>query len=83
MNRVIFDYLITQGYPAAAARFAKEADIPTPQAERDLDCIEERKDIKLAILRGDIESAIDKINDYDAKVCRIPIRDLSVSICSQ
>lgn len=69
MNKVIFDYLITQGYPAAAARFAKEAGIPEPQAETALDRIEERKNIKLAILRGEIESAIHQINDYDARVC--------------
>ena len=68
MNKVIFDYLITQGYPAAAARFAKEAGIPQPQAEDALDRIEERKNIRLAILKGEIESAIYQINDYDAKV---------------
>ena len=69
MNKVIFDYLITQGYPGAASRFAKEAGIPEPQAETALDRIEERKEIKLAILRGEIESAIHQINDYDARVC--------------
>ena len=68
MNKVIFDYLITQGYPAAAARFAKEAGIPERQAEDDLDSIEERRDIKLAILKGEIESAIHKIIEYDPQV---------------
>lgn len=59
------DYLITNGYPAAAKKFAVEANI---QAQADGDSIQERVDIRTAIHSGDIKSAIEKINELNPQV---------------
>ena len=60
------DYLINEGYPDAAKRFAAEANIKgTPG---DTDTIQERVEIRNAILSGDAESAIHRVNDLDPEV---------------
>ncbi|KAF9629727.1 hypothetical protein BFW01_g10930 [Lasiodiplodia theobromae] len=59
------DYLVSEGYPMAAKRFALEANIPhsaEPQS------IQERVDIRNAIHAGNIESAIHKINDLNPQI---------------
>lgn len=59
------DYLVSEGYPMAAKRFALEANIPhsaEPQS------IQERVDIRNAIHAGNIESAIHRINDLNPQV---------------
>lgn len=60
------DYLINEGYPAAAKKFAAEANIPHLAA--DYDNIQERVDIRNAIISGDIQSAIEKINELNPSV---------------
>ena len=60
------NYLIIEGFQAAAAKFAKEANI-NPQI--DLESIEDRVKIRNAILEGDIEAAVRMINDLDPEVC--------------
>lgn len=67
LNSVIMDYLITEGYPAAAQKFALEANI---QLKVDVDSIRERVDIRDAIYSGNIQSAIEKINELDPEVSR-------------
>lgn len=65
INHVIMDYLVSEGYPMAAKRFAMEANIPhgaEPQS------IQERVDIRNAIHAGNIESAIHKINDLNPQI---------------
>lgn len=59
------DYLITNGYPAAAKKFAVEANI---QPNEDVDSIQERVDIRTAIHLGDIQSAVEKINELNPQV---------------
>lgn len=59
------DYLITNGYPAAAKKFALEANI---QPKADVDSIQERVDIRTAIHSGDIQAAIEKINELNPQV---------------
>lgn len=59
------DYLITNGYPAAANKFAVEANI---QLRTDLQAIQERVDIRTAIHSGNIQSAIEKINELNPQV---------------
>lgn len=51
------DYLITNGYPAAAKKFAVEANI---QLRTDLEAIQERVEIRSAIHSGDIQVAVEK-----------------------
>ena len=65
INYLVMDYLITNGYPAAAKKFAIEANI---QPQADGDSIQERVDIRTAIHSGDIQSAIEKINELNPQV---------------
>jgi glucose-induced degradation protein 8 len=65
INALIMDYLINAGYPSAARRFAKEAGIEiTPE----IVSIEDRVEIRNAIHSGDIQVAIEKINELDPQV---------------
>lgn len=59
------DYLVTNGYPAAAKRFAAEANI---QPKADLQSIQERVEIRNAIHSGDIQIAIEKINELSPQI---------------
>jgi hypothetical protein len=59
------DYLIKEGYPSAAEKFAKEANI---EMEPDSSAIEQRVEIRKAILRGDLQNAIELINDLNIEV---------------
>lgn len=61
------DYLICEGYPGAAEKFAQETNLAQGDAF-DLGNIRERVQIRNAILAGNIEIAIELLNDYDAKV---------------
>jgi len=70
LNFVIMDYLINEGYPAAAKKFAAEANIPHPAG--DYENIEDRVDIRNAIISGDIQTAIEKINELNPSVSTTP-----------
>ncbi|KAL8747387.1 MAG: hypothetical protein Q9190_000733 [Brigantiaea leucoxantha] len=59
------DYLISEGYPSAAQKFALEANI---QPRVEVDSIRERVDIRNAIYGGEIQSAIEKINELNPQV---------------
>lgn len=59
------DYLINEGYPDAAMNFAKEASI-VPSA--DGEAIQERVDIRNAIHTGDMQLAIERINELNPQV---------------
>lgn len=62
------DYLITEGYPSAAEKFAAEANI---QMKADNSFIHERVQIRDCINRGDLQQAIELINDLNPDVSRI------------
>ena len=62
------EYLISEGYPEAAQRFALEANI---EPELDVDSIQERVDIREAIASGDIQTAIEKINELNPQVSSV------------
>lgn len=70
------DYLVSEGYPRAAERFAKEANLRLPQVE---ESIQLRVEICRAIHFGDIDTAITKINDLNPEVCilRLGLRILA------
>ncbi|KAL1597812.1 hypothetical protein SLS60_008299 [Paraconiothyrium brasiliense] len=63
---LVMDYLISHGYPRTAAKFAKEAGVPTHLLEEE--SIEARVEIRHAIHKGDIDTAINKINDLDPQI---------------
>lgn len=65
INYLVMDYLVTNGYPAAAKRFAAEANI-LPKV--DIESIQERVEIRGAIHSGDIQTAIEKINELSPQV---------------
>ena len=59
------DYLITEGYPSAARKFAIEANI---QPNTDFESINERVEIRESIHKGDLQTAIEKINELNPQV---------------
>jgi len=65
LNVLILDYLTTEGYPAAAERFSREARLPLPE---EAPSIVARKDIQQAIYSGRIETAIEAINELNNQV---------------
>ncbi|PLB39700.1 uncharacterized protein BDW47DRAFT_102947 [Aspergillus candidus] len=65
INYLVMDYLITNGYPAAAKKFAVEANI---QPKTDVDSVQERVDIRTAIHSGNIQAAIEKINELNPQI---------------
>jgi LisH len=65
INYLVMDYLVTNGYPSAARRFAAEANI---QPKADVESIQERVEIRNAIHSGDIQTAIEKINELNSQV---------------
>jgi len=65
INTVIMDYLIKEGYPDSAQKFAIEANIKQPPDEESM---RTRVDIRNAIHSGDIQSAIERINELNPEV---------------
>jgi CTLH/CRA C-terminal to LisH motif domain/LisH len=59
------DYLITEGYPSAAKKFAHEANL---QPRADFDLINERVEIRDSIHKGDLQTAIELINELNPEV---------------
>ena len=59
------DYLITEGYPLAAKCLAAEANMPPIS---DFESINERVEIRDSIHRGDLQTAIEKINELNPQV---------------
>lgn len=59
------DYLVSEGYPRAAEKFAKEANIQLPLEE---ESIQSRVEIRQAIHAGDIDTAVTMINDLNPQV---------------
>lgn len=60
LNNLVMNYLIIEGYESAAHKFAQEANI-TPQYH--FYDIQDRVQIRSAIHSGDIDTAIQRIND--------------------
>ena len=65
INSLVMDYLVSEGYPSAAQNFAQEANI---QPRVDAESIQERVEIRNAIHGGDIQTAIEKINELNPQV---------------
>ena len=70
INSLVMDYLVSEGYPSAAQNFALEANI---QPKVDIESIEERVVIRNAIYGGDIQTAIERINELNPQVCLLLI----------
>jgi len=65
INWLIMDYLVSEGYPGAAEKFAEETNILLPAAPQD---IRERVLVRNAVHSGNIEEAVEIINEIDAQI---------------
>ncbi|KOS20626.1 Glucose-induced degradation protein 8 -like protein [Escovopsis weberi] len=65
INALILDYLTMEGYPNAAAKFSKEANL-SPQ--QDTSHIRARQQIQTCIHSGNIQTAIETLNDHDPEI---------------
>jgi len=70
INALILDYLMMEGYPNAAAKFCKEANLQPQQPDPS---IQTRQDIQHAIHSGNIETAISALNKLDPEVRQLPL----------
>ncbi|KAI5304749.1 hypothetical protein KEM56_005998 [Ascosphaera pollenicola] len=71
LNRLVMDYLVTAGYPSAAANLALEAEIDADAIDGwsfpgSVDTVRARADIRNALLMGQVGKAISIINDVDS-----------------
>lgn len=69
INALIFDYLTTEGYPSAAAKFSKEANLRPQQEEESLIA---RRQIIQSIHSGKIQEAIESLNELEPQVSVFP-----------
>ncbi|RKF78197.1 Glucose-induced degradation protein 8-like protein [Golovinomyces cichoracearum] len=65
INKLILDYLTTEGYPFAAAKFSKEANL---RPQQDEESIRSRHAMIHSIHSGDIQAAINALNELDPEV---------------
>ncbi|KAJ8060622.1 hypothetical protein OCU04_010932 [Sclerotinia nivalis] len=65
INALILDYLTTEGYPSAAARFSKEANLKPQQDE---ESVKARQAIQHSIHLGSIQDAIEALNELEPQV---------------
>jgi hypothetical protein len=65
INALILDYLTTEGYPSAAAKFSKEANLRPQQAE---ESVQARRQIQHSIHSGRIQDAIEALNELEPQV---------------
>jgi len=71
------NYLVIEGYKDAAEKFSQESGL---QPSVDLLYIEERMNIRNTIQSGNIDEAIEKVNDLDPEVSIISIKCLLLYI---
>ncbi|EMR08059.1 hypothetical protein PNEG_03499 [Pneumocystis murina B123] len=65
LNYLILNFFIIEGYESSALKFIEEAHLSPPEG---LEWMSERMDILNAIYRGDIISAIEKMNEMDPEL---------------
>lgn len=73
LNRLVMNYLVIEGYKDAAEQFSLESGL---EPTIDLESIQERMEIRHAIQSGDVDTAIELVNDVNPEV-----RKDKVSIC--
>merc|ERR1719421_1038806 len=65
MNRLVMNYFVTEGYVDAAQAFQEESGT---EPGVDLETITDRMAVRQAVQRGDMESAIDRVNDLNPEI---------------
>ena len=78
INALILDYLTAEGYPSAADKFSKEANLkPIEQQES----VRLRNQIKHDIHLGSIQDAIEALNELNPQVSDSCLPQLSSFAC--
>ena len=67
LNKLIMNYFVIEGYKDAAETFSQECGI-SPSI--DVDSIKDRMNIKNAIQNGNVEEAIERVNDFSEPAYR-------------
>jgi glucose-induced degradation protein 8 len=62
LNRLVANWLVAEGHASAAAAFREESGTD-PAA--DLAAVEDRVRVRRAVRRGDVEAAVERVNDLD------------------
>jgi hypothetical protein len=75
INALILDYLTTEGYPSAAAKFSKEANLRPQQEE---ESVKARRQIQHSIHSGNIQEAVDALNELEPQVSQSNIFFISL-----
>nr|GMD10239.1 glucose-induced degradation protein 8 homolog [Ipomoea batatas] len=65
MNKLVMNFLVTEGYVEAAEKFRTESGT---EPDIDLATITDRMAIKEAVQRGNVEDAIEKVNDLNPEI---------------
>ncbi|XP_031131161.1 protein GID8 homolog [Ipomoea triloba] len=65
MNKLVMNFLVTEGYVEAAEKFRTESGTAP---DIDLATITDRMAIKEAVQRGNVEDAIEKVNDLNPEI---------------
>ncbi|OVA20225.1 LisH dimerization motif [Macleaya cordata] len=65
MNQLVMNFLVTEGYVEAAERFKMESGT---EPEIDLTTITDRMAVKKAVQCGNVEDAIEKVNDLNPEI---------------
>jgi hypothetical protein len=65
INALVLDYLTMEGYPDAAANFSKEANL---RPLKESASIQARQEIQNSIHKGDIQAAIEILNELDPEI---------------
>ncbi|CAG8974892.1 hypothetical protein HYALB_00006675 [Hymenoscyphus albidus] len=65
INALILDYLTTEGYPSAAAKFSTEANL---QPQQEAESVTARQAIQHSIHLGSIQEAIEGLNELEPQV---------------
>nr|XP_018631583.1 protein GID8 homolog [Nicotiana tomentosiformis] len=68
MNRLVMNFLVTEGYVEAAEKFRMESGT---DPDIDLATITDRMAVKKAVQAGNVEDAIEKVNDLNPEVCML------------
>lgn len=74
INALILDYLTTEGYPSAAAKFSKEANLRPQQEE---ESVKARRQIQHSIHSGNIQEAVDALNELEPQVSSLKLSCIS------
>ena len=70
INALILDYLTAEGYPSAADRFSKEANLRPLENQ---ESIRQRNQIRHDIHLGSIQDAIEALNELNPQVSRLAL----------